>query len=155
WRAVIVDFGLGRLLREETTGGDISAITNVDTALGTMEYVAPEQILNSRGAVPTADIYSLGAILYRAVSGRHMLGTLEGPALAQAKIMGNVAPMVFTTGRADRLARGFEAIVNRALMRHPEARYQRAEELLADVNALYTRRREDSLESIRPPSIPD
>lgn len=155
FRAVIVDFGLGRVLRDDAGHGadDVSAITNVDTALGTLEYMAPEQILNSRGATATADIYSLGAILFRAITGHHMFGDLSSAQLAHAKLSGSPPPAVFTTGRADRLARGLEAIVNRALARYPEQRYQRAEDLLAEVTMLMRSEPETSPASLRPQSM--
>ena len=74
-KAVIVDFGLGRIM---SAGGgedhDASGITRADMALGTMEYMSPEQILNSRSVTGAADIYALGAMLYRAVAGAHIFG---------------------------------------------------------------------------------
>lgn len=136
-RAVIVDFGLGRVISGK--GDDVSGITNADTALGTLEYMAPEQIVNSRGVDATADIYSLGAILHRAVSGRHMYGDVNGPQLARTKLIED--PQPFRTGRTDPKAAGFEEAVNKMLSRYPENRYQSSEEVLNVLMALHRRQR--------------
>jgi serine/threonine-protein kinase len=141
WRAVIIDFGLGRLIPKDRGGEDMSGITSLDTALGTLEYMAPEQILNSRGATPPCDIYSLGAIIYRAVLGQHLFGDLTGAGLAQAKL--NRDTPAFMTGRDDRTAKGLEKIVNRTLRRRPDERYQRTEDLLSDLMAIQRKRRTD------------
>ncbi|HEY4121467.1 MAG TPA: serine/threonine-protein kinase [Byssovorax sp.] len=136
FRALIVDFGLGRRIRPEEDMQ--SGITSMDVALGTLEYMSPEQIINSRGATHVADIYALGAMLYRAVVGRHMFGELTSVQLAQAKL-GNESPP-FKTGRADPLAQRFEAIVTRAIQKKVQDRYQTTEELLNDLRALHRQR---------------
>ena len=48
YRGIVVDFGMGRI--ESTAGEDLEQtnLTRADMALGTLEYMAPEQILNSR-----------------------------------------------------------------------------------------------------------
>src|SRR5262249_23520303 len=57
----ILDFGLARFFRESEPGG---AITPSGTVVGTPDYIAPEQALDSRQADIRADIYSLGCTLY-------------------------------------------------------------------------------------------
>ncbi|HVY44265.1 MAG TPA: serine/threonine-protein kinase, partial [Minicystis sp.] len=136
-RALIVDFGLGRRMRP---GGDESGITSMDTALGTLEYMAPEQIVSSRSAGPLSDVYSLGAILFRAVSGKHVFGALTAGALARTKMTEDPPPLV--TGRQDPLALGFEAVVNRALRKKPADRFASTDDLLAELVGLHRRRDE-------------
>lgn len=129
-KAVLVDFGLGRIMG--SSGGedhDASGITRADMALGTMEYMSPEQILNSRGVTGAADLYALGALLYRAVAGAHIFGDLTNVKLAQAKLTNEAPPL--STGRTDPFARRFEAVVARAIRRRPQERYATAEEMLA------------------------
>jgi eukaryotic-like serine/threonine-protein kinase len=136
FRGVIVDFGLSRLMRAEVD--DTTGITSHETALGTLEYMAPEQILNSRGVTPTSDIYSLGAIVYRSVMGRQLYGELTGGALAHAKLRQDPPP--FRTGRSDSISQGLETIVMKALKRRSNERYQSTDEVLADLTALHRRR---------------
>ncbi len=76
----ILDFGLARAARENTSGepgtedGDSTLqsgfdLTGAGQVLGTPAFIAPEQILASRAADIRADIYSLGCTLYYLVSG--------------------------------------------------------------------------------------
>jgi serine/threonine-protein kinase len=133
--AVIVDFGMSRFTGLDKDGEEITALTSADIAVGTIEYMAPEQILNSRGVTGAADIYAVGAMLYRAVAGEHVFPEFEDRALlARHKLICDPRPL--ETGRGDGLARAFEAIVNRMLCRMPAQRYARAEEVLAELAAL-------------------
>ena len=76
-RAIIVDFGMGRI--ESGAGEDLEQtnLTRADMALGTLEYMAPEQILNSRDVTAGSDLYAVGAMLYRAIAGRHIFGEAQ------------------------------------------------------------------------------
>jgi len=134
-RAVIVDFGVSRALSQ---GGEedeeMTGITRADMALGTIEYMAPEQILNSRDVTPASDIYALGAILFRAHAGKHVFGDVYDAELAKKKIWTD--PPSLQTGRSDKLSRSLEAVVNRTLVRSPKKRYAQAEEVLAELNML-------------------
>lgn len=132
-RVVLVDFGLGRLVeglgprpyREE--GDSITAITQHDMAVGTIAYMAPEQIFDSSGVGAPADLYALGAILFRAVTGEHVFGDVQGTKLVYEKLTRDPRPLVM--GRSDRVAEGFAAVVRRALLRLPDQRYQSAAEM--------------------------
>ena len=131
-RAVVVDFGVSRLV----SGGDeeeetITGITKADMALGTLEYMAPEQILNSRDVTPASDLYAVGAMMFRALAGRHVYGNATDSELAHKKLLED-APAL-ETGRADRIAYALEAVVNRALKRKPAQRYKTADEMLSEL----------------------
>jgi serine/threonine-protein kinase len=135
WRAMIVDFGLSRLLRDDAEGQEaITNITGLHMALGTVEYMAPEQVLDSRDVTPASDLYALGALLYRAVAGRHVFGQLREGHMAHAKIT-REAPAL-ETGRGDRIARGLESVVAHALAKRPADRYDRADLMLAELTSL-------------------
>lgn len=134
-RAVIVDFGVSRILSQGVEEDEeMTGITRADMALGTIEYMAPEQILNSRDVTPASDIYALGAILFRAHAGKHVFGDVYDAELAKKKIWTDPTPL--STGRTDKLARGLEAVVNRALTRSPKKRYHQADEVLTELNML-------------------
>ena len=133
-RTVIVDFGMSRFAGLDGDGDEITALTRVDIAVGTMEYMSPEQILNSRSVTTAADIYALGAMLYRAVAGVHVFGDLEDVDLARHKLITDPPPL--STGRTDAVAREFERIVTRMIQRKPDHRYQSAEEALDALAAL-------------------
>ncbi len=111
--AVIVDFGIGRQLTSADAPDEITGITRANIALGTVEYMAPEQILNSREVTPLTDIYAIGAILFRAVAGIHAFGVRRGEELARAKLIED-APKL-DSGRRDEVAREISEICLRCL----------------------------------------
>jgi serine/threonine-protein kinase len=134
-RAVIVDFGVSRILEQGVEEDEeMTGITRADMALGTIEYMAPEQILNSRDVTAASDIYALGAILFRAHAGKHVFGDVYDAELAKKKIWTDPTPL--QTGRTDKLGKGLEAVVNRALTRSPKKRYAQADEVLRELNML-------------------
>ena len=64
-KARLTDFGLAKLIDENQD------LTGTGQVMGTAAYMAPEQARGSRSFVePTIDVYSLGATLYRCVTGR-------------------------------------------------------------------------------------
>ena len=144
-RAVIVDFGIGRQLSAKGSADEITGITRANIALGTVEYMAPEQILNSRDVTPLSDIYAVGAILYRSVAGVHAFGVRRGEELARAKLIED-APKL-DTGRDEEVARGLAEIVARCLKKRPAQRFGSAHELRAAVRALEDRMKEELEES--------
>jgi serine/threonine-protein kinase len=133
-RAVIVDFGVSRLVGDEADDADMTNITEADTAVGTLEYMAPEQVLSAKSVTPASDIYAVGAILYRAVAGHHVFPGLKGSDLAKAKVGRDPPPLV--TGREVPVARGFEAVVARSLRRRMGERFQRAEDMRTEISVL-------------------
>jgi serine/threonine-protein kinase len=134
-RAVFVDLGVSRQVDAESSTDDgLTEITTFDRAVGTIEYMSPEQIISSRDVTPAADLYALGTILFRAVSGRHVFPDARGMDLARVKLGADAPPL--ETGRTDRIALGLAACVARALARSPHDRYQAADGMLADLRAL-------------------
>jgi serine/threonine-protein kinase len=132
-RAVFVDLGVSRQVAEADEEA-LTEITTMGRAVGTIEYMAPEQILCSKRALASADLYALGAVLFRAVTGHNVFGALRGMELVRVKLSAPPPPLV--TGRRDRVAQGLEAAVARALAPTPDNRYESADELLADLSLL-------------------
>ena len=134
-RAVLIDFGLARLLdpAEDQRGKEetLTGITRADMAVGTIPYMAPEQFLNSREVSGAADLYALGAILYRAVSGRNVFGDQDDLAYARQKLSDDAPPLALT--RKDPAAERLTTIVMRAVKRRPAERYESVELMLKDL----------------------
>lgn len=128
WYAVIFDFNLSRV---KNPGGKMSSLTSMHAAIGTVPYMAPEQLLDARRVNEASDVYSTATILYRAVAGALPFDTRES---LREKLQQEARPL--PTGRDDAIGKGFERIVGKALRRRPAERYQNAQEMLDDLTAL-------------------
>jgi serine/threonine-protein kinase len=123
----ILDFGLA-LLEKDEDEFSLAMIFGHD-CLGTADYIAPEQSLDSYSVGPNADIYSLGGTLYFALTGqvpfpaKTISAKLDGHRSKQPKSVKKFAPDI-----PDELA----AIVEKMMAKRPEQRFQSA----ADVSAV-------------------
>jgi serine/threonine-protein kinase len=133
-RATLIDFGVSRIMSDSDDDEEVTAITRGDRVLGTLEYMAPEQILGSRSVTGTADLYAVGAMMFRAITGHHVFGDLQEGHLAVAKLNKD-APRLDIT-RTDEIAERTQVLVSRLLSRRLRERYKTAEEALVEVDAI-------------------
>jgi serine/threonine protein phosphatase PrpC len=121
----IMDFGIAKVenQRRLTFGG-------FTPAMGTPDYMAPEQVKGKRGDRRT-DIYSLGAILYEMVTGSVPFEGSNPFIIMNARVTGDpVAPRQ----RNPELSPQVEEIILHAMSRDPAARYQTALEMKHDLD---------------------
>jgi eukaryotic-like serine/threonine-protein kinase len=128
WHAVIFDFNLSRI---KDPKGKTSSLTSMHAAIGTVPFMAPEQLLDARRVTESSDVYSVGTVLYRAVAGELPFSARES---LREKLQQEARPL--DTGRADPRAKRFEAVVGRSLRRRPAERYPNAQAMLDDLAAL-------------------
>jgi serine/threonine-protein kinase len=122
--AKITDFGIARL----PTGSR----TFIGNVVGSPKYISPEQVVG-RPVDARSDVFSLGAVLYEVLTGTP---PFEGTALDEIlHNVINVSPDP-PTSRNRSLPAAFDAIVARALAKHPDDRYQSAREMSADLRQL-------------------
>src|SRR5690606_2199826 len=68
---VVMDFGLAKLERQdgENSMQSLGVRSMTGMTVGTIDYMAPEQAVSSKDVDERADVYSLGAVLYRMLTG--------------------------------------------------------------------------------------
>jgi predicted Ser/Thr protein kinase len=114
-RVKIADFGLAKLVG---TPAALVGLTGSRQVLGTLRYMAPEQLDRPLEVDHRADIYSLGVVFYEMLTGEIPMGRFDPPSMR--------------SGATPRL----DGIVMRTLEKEPERRYQRAGEVKTDVTAI-------------------
>lgn len=122
--AVLTDFGIARA--SAPRGPD--ALTEVGLALGTPDYMSPEQASGERTLTPESDVYSLACVLFEMLSGAPPFhsDTSHGTLLRQV----TEAPRSVRTLRPE-VPAGLERALMRALAKDPAARYRRASEFVS------------------------
>ena len=126
-RLVIADFGTAQLV-----GARRLTFKHLTGMLGTPEYMSPEQAQGGRGDA-RSDIYAWGVIMYEMLTGLTPFTGTDWMAIMAAHLQNDPKPIHLV--RPD-VAAGLEAVVLHAMRRHPENRYQTADELLADLDCL-------------------
>lgn len=111
-RALLTDFGIAKSL-------DAPGMTGTGVLLGTPDYMAPEQIRGAQVVDGRADIYALGVLVFRCLTGRrpfdggtdevllgHLHGQVAAPSLIEPSLPATVDP-----------------VIHKAMARHPADRY--------------------------------
>ncbi|MBN2452312.1 MAG: protein kinase [Lentisphaeria bacterium] len=112
-RPKITDFGIAQL---ETSTAGFATLTTENTSIGTMNYMSPEQRLDSHRVDHRTDIFSFGVILYQMLTGKLPIGHFRMPSFLRADV-----PI------------GLDAVVRKCLEESPEDRYQCAADIRADL----------------------
>jgi serine/threonine protein kinase len=126
---IVVDFGIARLVQEES---DIARITRSGTVCGSPTYMSPEQCTSSK-VDHRSDQYSLGVVMYETLTG-------EVPFLSDelVKVMAmhlSEPPKKLKDVRGDlQFSDKLEEVVHRCLNKNPDFRYRDMDELSAAID---------------------
>ena len=123
-RARVADFGIAR-------GGENSDITATGSVMGTAQYLSPEQA-QGKPTTPRSDIYSIGVILYEALTGRVPFEGDSAVAVALKQV--SETPRRPSAINPD-IPPALDAVVMRALAKDPEARFKDADAFLRALDA--------------------
>jgi predicted Ser/Thr protein kinase len=122
-RVKIADFGIAKIMGR---AADVT-LTETNAAIGTPQYMAPEQVEKPQTVDHRADIFSLGVVFYEMLTGELPLGKFAPPS---RKVVVDVR---------------LDDVVLRALEKEPELRYQHASQVKSAV---------DTIASTAPPPPP-
>ncbi len=114
----LVDFGVAKLSGK-------SSVISQDSTMGTMAYMAPEQI-QAKGIDNTTDVWALGALFYELLSGRKAFGGAHPQAIMYAILYVEPAPI-------PHLADHLKEVLEQALQKNRRLRQQDAGEFLASL----------------------
>jgi Tol biopolymer transport system component len=132
-RLKVLDFGLAKLKPEvgttDTTCLATPSLTRQHTIVGTVAYMSPEQA-EGRPVDQRSDIFSLGVVLYEMACGRRPFGGDTAVSLISA-ILKDTPARLSDVKRST--PPSLDRIVTKALAKDPALRYQRARELLNDL----------------------
>ena len=138
-QAKVLDFGLAKLVPKgvAVTGADFGDETPDSTSIvgiisGTPSYMSPEQVRGDN-LDPRTDIFSLGLLLYEMAAGRQAFGGGTGGAIIEAVL--TQSPVPARSINPDIPAK-LEEIINKALHKDRDQRYQHAAEICTELYRL-------------------
>jgi serine/threonine-protein kinase len=123
--AKVVDFGFARLT-------EMKGLTQAGMAVGTIEYMAPEQAVGD-APEPRTDMYGVGVLMYRMFSGRIPFSMRDDAELLAHHL---IEPPPRPALPPDPLSPRLEAVILKAMRKRPENRYASMASLIADLDRI-------------------
>src|SRR5689334_17023948 len=128
----VLDFGLAKLIEPAHTAGSDPHLTEVGVPYGTSTYAAPEQAqglpVDHRG-----DIFSTGVLLYEMLAGTWPFRGKTALDVRYAVVYHQPKPIAEARGEDSLLLQRIQPILDKALAKAPEDRYQHIDEMRSDL----------------------
>ena len=144
--AVVTDFGIAKAVSAARTESGDSTLTQAGTSIGTPAYMAPEQVAGDPKVDHRADLYAWGCLAYELFSGAPPFVRDTPQRVLAAHLAEDPAPLAVR--RAD-LPSSLANLVMRCLAKDPAQRPASADEILRDLDAVFT---PGAASAERPPS---
>jgi len=143
-QAILTDFGIARV-------GQESGITAPGFALGTPEYLAPEQAEAGKPVDYRADLYALGVVLFEMLTGRVPFSADRPEAVLHAHIF---TPPPSPSRLNPAIPEAVSQVLLKALAKDPNERYQSGAALVAALSAAQPEQRSRGAEEQKSPAAP-
>jgi serine/threonine protein kinase/tetratricopeptide (TPR) repeat protein len=128
----VLDFGLAKLIEPPRAGSSDPQVTEVGVPYGTSTYAAPEQAqglpVDHRG-----DIFSTGVLLYEMLAGTWPFRGKTALDVRYAVVYHRAKPIAEARGEDSPLLQRIQTILDTALAKNPDDRYQRIEDMRSDL----------------------
>jgi eukaryotic-like serine/threonine-protein kinase len=152
--AKVLDFGIAKIKAPpgDARVSSVTSSTKTGAVLGTPYYMAPEQVRGLRSIDHRADLWSVGVIVYKCVTGAL---PFDGESVGDLLVKICTAPLPVPSAIVAGLPAAFDAWFRRALEREPAMRYASASELaeaLLHAAGMSTRRGADAGAEPTPPT---
>jgi len=154
--AKVLDFGVSKIAAHSGIGGGSGSaggvaagsppITRTGAVIGTVAYMAPEQMLDAKRVDARADLWSVGIILFELLTKKPPFGKPDDPHIVTTML--TKPPLSLSALRPDVPPR-LEKIVMRCLEKAPQKRYATASALAAALEPFTTPRARPALDSLR------
>ena len=130
----VLDFGLAKPVKQDGNSSGSSLLhTETGIVMGTVSYMSPEQSLALKTLDYRTDIWSLGVVLYEMVAG---CVPFDGKDLLDQIVAIQEEPHTPLSKVADHVPQQLERIIDKALAKNPDKRYQTATDMLVDMRNL-------------------
>jgi len=123
----ILDMGLARI---EGAAAGQAELTGTGAVMGTVDYMPPEQALNTKTADARADIYSLGCSFFYLLSGK---ATYDGDNLLAKLLAHRDQPIPDLRAACPQVPESLDAVFKKMVAKKIEDRYQTMTEVIADL----------------------
>jgi serine/threonine protein kinase len=124
----VMDLGLARVAGSLSIPGEDSGLTREGSIAGTVDFMSPEQAVNTKTADQRADVYSLGCSLFYLLTGRHVYA---GDTLMEKLLAHRKTPVPVISAIRKDVPAEIDAIFARMVAKKPQDRYQTMSEVVA------------------------